>query len=208
MSGKHASLAFMLSLATMAALAQSNGELAESGFVSALQGEQPQTIESFLTETKDSKTLSTAERGILKWISNGALDTESIRKAGEILDTNNLPSMEVESNFEADSEVVGQDSLEALGKALQNDALASIQILLTGHTDAKGDNDYNLTLSKARAEAVRSRLILEYGIAPDRIIAIGFGEERLTNSSDPESTVNRRVEIVNIGDVQQLDQRQ
>ena len=93
------------------------------------------------------------------------------------------------------------DALNDLGTALQNDDFAHIQILVNGHTDAKGDDAYNLSLSKARAEAVRSRLILDYGIAPDRLIAIGFGEQRLRDPSNPESTTNRRVEIVSLGPI-------
>ena len=37
-----------------------------------------------------------------------------------------------------------------------------------------------------------------YDIDPDRLIAVGFGEERLKDVHDPEAPVNRRVEVVRI----------
>ena len=104
--------------------------------------------------------------------------------------------------FEFNSTEIREESLanlDALGSALSNDALAGAQIMLNGHTDAKGSETYNLELSQKRAESVRSRLISEYGIAADRLIAIGFGEERLKDPNAPGSVVNRRVEVINIG---------
>ena len=204
MSGKDAIIAFGIALATMAVVAQSNGELNEDNFVSAFQGEKPETIQTFLEKAKGHQPLSMTDRSILRWVCDSEVQTESIKKAGEIIDSNDLASMDVGINFEFDFEAMSGEALDALndlGTALQNDDFAQIQILVNGHTDAKGDDAYNLSLSKARAEAVRSRLILDYGIAPDRLIAIGFGEQRLRDPSNPESTTNRRVEIVSLGPI-------
>ena len=45
---------------------------------------------------------------------------------------------------------------------------------------------------------MRDYLIERFYIDEKRLIAIGFGEERLKDQYDPESGVNRRVEIVNM----------
>lgn len=70
------------------------------------------------------------------------------------------------------------------------------QAVIEGHTSAVGQASYNQTLSERRANAVRQLLIDQYGLAADRMSAIGYGEERLLDSSNtPEaSTKNRRIE--------------
>ena len=61
-----------------------------------------------------------------------------------------------------------------------------------GHTDTKGSPEYNQQLSLRRARAVENALI-QQGVAPQRIKAVGYGESRLVSSSD---AMNRRVEVI------------
>jgi outer membrane protein OmpA-like peptidoglycan-associated protein len=70
-------------------------------------------------------------------------------------------------------------------------------IKIEGHTDSRGDEDYNLELSRRRAEAVREFLI-QNGIEPNRIIAQGYGELSpvAANETAAGRQQNRRVEIV------------
>ncbi len=78
------------------------------------------------------------------------------------------------------------------------------KVRVEGHTDAKGSDAYNLTLSQRRAEAVKRWLAAEGGIAPRRIVTKGLGEihpvapnAKPDGSDDPEGRQkNRRVEIV------------
>jgi outer membrane protein OmpA-like peptidoglycan-associated protein len=73
----------------------------------------------------------------------------------------------------------------------------SSSILIEGHTDADGSNEYNLELSRLRAEAVRSVLV-SGGVPSGRIETQGYGETRpiASNSSSSGKAQNRRVEIV------------
>ena len=71
------------------------------------------------------------------------------------------------------------------------------ELVVEGHSDSKGNNEYNKKLSQRRAESVRNVLI-QNGIPDADIKAIGYGEERLL--INPEQTEvdfarNRRVEI-------------
>lgn len=66
-----------------------------------------------------------------------------------------------------------------------------------GHTDAQGDDAYNLALSRDRAATVVDWLV-DHGIAEERLTAEGYGEQRpvADNTSDAGRQLNRRVEVV------------
>ncbi len=70
------------------------------------------------------------------------------------------------------------------------------QVLIGGHTDDVGSDDFNLELSQKRAEAVRQFLI-DQGISPSKLVAKGFGETQplLPNTSSRNRSNNRRVEF-------------
>jgi outer membrane protein OmpA-like peptidoglycan-associated protein len=74
------------------------------------------------------------------------------------------------------------------------------QILVEGHTDATGGDDFNLQLSRDRATSVRTALVAG-GVEATRITAEGFGESRPVASNDNAAgrQQNRRVEIVIVG---------
>ena len=52
-----------------------------------------------------------------------------------------------------------------------------IRIKIEAHTDSKGNDDYNLSLSKKRARSIVNYLI-EKGISKDRLVSQGYGESR------------------------------
>ncbi len=85
--------------------------------------------------------------------------------------------------------------LTEIAQALVN--IPEQKVLIEGHTDADGSDDYNLQLSRLRAEAVRSILVAG-GISTDRIETQGYGETKplATNATAAGKAQNRRVEIV------------
>lgn len=74
------------------------------------------------------------------------------------------------------------------------------QILVEGHTDATGGDDFNHQLSHDRANSVRMALI-EGGVDASKISSEGFGETRpvATNATAAGRQQNRRVEIIIVG---------
>lgn len=70
------------------------------------------------------------------------------------------------------------------------------QIQIRGYTDTSGSEDYNLTLSNARAEAV-SNYLIQRGVSGDRIESVGFGPASpiASNLTADGRRSNRRVEI-------------
>jgi len=73
-----------------------------------------------------------------------------------------------------------------------------IKVRVEGHTDNTGDDDVNMTISQARAEAVINMLTNSYGIDEDILVPVGYGEGKPIASNDtPEGQrKNRRFEIV------------
>ncbi|MGG9961919.1 OmpA family protein [Ferruginibacter sp. SUN106] len=69
-------------------------------------------------------------------------------------------------------------------------------ILVEGHTDDKGTETYNLTLSQKRADAVGTYLKVN-GIAPSRLTIKWYGESqpKVDNTTDANRAENRRVEF-------------
>jgi outer membrane protein OmpA-like peptidoglycan-associated protein len=70
-------------------------------------------------------------------------------------------------------------------------------IVIEGHTDSRGKNEYNEDLSRRRAESVRSYLVGQ-GVPSDMVQAVGRGEnEPIADNRSPEGRANnRRVEII------------
>jgi OmpA-OmpF porin, OOP family len=68
--------------------------------------------------------------------------------------------------------------------------------VIEGHTDSVGDKASNMKLSQRRADSVRSYLIKNFGAAPERLEAKGYGpnKPRATNKTAEGKAQNRRIE--------------
>lgn len=101
--------------------------------------------------------------------------------------------------FDHDKATIKPESkaaLDVIGKFLKDDP--KLKVYIVGHTDSAGALDYNLNLSRQRAQAVVNALVKDYGIAADRLSAHGVGplSPAKTNRSDQGKAENRRVEMV------------
>ena len=130
-----------------------------------------------------------------------AIRVEPADPDGALRDTAGLPSVSLRVPFDFDSAVLtpdGRAALKVLGEALNDPRLQASSFLIGGHTDARGSDAYNQALSERRAQAVREHLVSVHKLSPDRLKPIGFGRRELADPGNPESGVNRRVEIVNL----------
>lgn len=99
--------------------------------------------------------------------------------------------------FEFDSDRIATRGYERLTKtATLMRENPYITATVTGHTDNTGGTDYNLQLSKHRADIVRDYLV-GLGVAPERITSVGKGSQEpvADNGSEGGRRMNRRVEV-------------
>ncbi|MGI5862346.1 MAG: OmpA family protein [Myxococcales bacterium] len=102
-------------------------------------------------------------------------------------------------NFQSGkAKIIGKRSFQILDEVVQvlNDYPSIKKIRVEGHTDSVGSNQFNQRLSQARADSVVEYL-LSQGVSPERIEAVGYGEERpiQSNATAKGRAANRRTEF-------------
>jgi outer membrane protein OmpA-like peptidoglycan-associated protein len=93
-----------------------------------------------------------------------------------------------------------QKQLAIVAELLKSNS--SRKLVITGHTDAMGAEDYNIRLSQSRAQNVKSQLAA-LGVSPDQVVTEGLGKaaplspnQKADGTDDPEGrSKNRRAEI-------------
>lgn len=95
----------------------------------------------------------------------------------------------------ADVKPAMQMQLMKIAKELAE--VPDLYLLIEGHTDSGGSNEYNLSLSESRARSVQT-ILLTGGIAAERMEIKGYGASKpiASNSTPGGRAQNRRVEIV------------
>ncbi len=99
--------------------------------------------------------------------------------------------------FETGSDKLNPNSNEALDRLADYlEKHPSLRIEIGGHTDNVGDDTFNKKLSQLRANSVM-RYLVSKGIATERVITKGYGEESPLGSNDDEDdrAINRRIEM-------------
>ncbi|HEY3909076.1 MAG TPA: OmpA family protein [Stellaceae bacterium] len=91
------------------------------------------------------------------------------------------------------------ETLRNLGNALNHELADQKSFLIEGHTDASGGLQYNMVLSRRRADAVKDYLVQDTGVAPARLQTIGKGPTEPITGRDPYAPENRRVVVINLG---------
>lgn len=85
------------------------------------------------------------------------------------------------------------DEIGAVAEFMKSYKDTSVE--LQGYTDSRGSEAYNQALSQRRANAVRDVLIQRFGLAPERVTAVGYGEANPVASNETAAgrEENRRV---------------
>lgn len=101
--------------------------------------------------------------------------------------------------FETDKAELKSASFELLDAvaAAMNKHPEVLKVEVQGHSDERGDAEYNRDLSDRRAASVRTYLVKQ-GVGSDRLVSKGYGESRpvVNESNEAAWSQNRRVEFV------------
>lgn len=119
-----------------------------------------------------------------------------------IADTTLAPKVGALISFDLDSAEIRPDSyplLDEFGKAFKGD-LSNASVIIAGHTDDLGSEEYNQKLSEDRATSVKHYLQTYHGIDSKRMAIKGYGETKpiASNNTDDGRSKNRRVEFTRI----------
>lgn len=122
------------------------------------------------------------------------LERAQVERVGEGI----LVTFESGILFDFDSSVLRAEAranLASLARTL-GDMTDNVELLIAGHTDSVGSEDYNFRLSLRRAQSAADYLMTR-GIPPARINIVGLGESEpiASNETAAGRQLNRRVEI-------------
>jgi len=191
-------MTFLKTLAATAAVvtafslgAQAQTQLSRNQIINSLQGAQ----------TKVDMSADTLRKQALEHIRKypGADAPSSLPLSEKLA---RLRQFNIEIIFDFDSDRIRPQSYETVGiiaDALHTPYLQGQKFFVVGHTDAKGDREYNLNLSQRRADAIRNALVTTFRVPAASLEAVGLGEEQLRDANKPHDQINRRVQLINIG---------
>ncbi len=149
---------------------------------------------------KGSKDGTDVDDGVFTPVDNGFTDESGIPLDGTPFDQNRTPvgnSGIGPVYFGYDSSVLAPAELAKIQQAadfMTRDT--GVVLIVEGHCDERGSNEYNLSLGEQRALALRSALV-NLGISADRIQSRSFGEEKpaVLGSGEAAWAQNRRGEF-------------
>ncbi len=183
----------------------------ENGFATSKEG----IINGLTREMPEKPRTRGLTRGLSRGYSSGHTESNThyrgfyiqekcmdqiVEKKIMVPETDITPHVNLTIEFDRDSSTIRPVSfslLDELGQALSDDALAEKSVIIIGHADADGPDDYNLDLSMNRALAVKYYLQGRFSIPGNRVRAVGFGEAKpiVANTTPTNKQKNRRVEV-------------
>ena len=105
-------------------------------------------------------------------------------------------TIELEVLFDNDKSIVKPDYYSKISEVAEFMAqYPNTLVTIEGYTDSRASEKYNQALSQRRVDAVKEVLITQFGTAPERLNAIGYGElqPRASNNTVEGRQLNRRV---------------
>jgi outer membrane protein OmpA-like peptidoglycan-associated protein len=168
----------------------------QSAPATVTQLEPPTLIESTKLETSSNPSTTTTITPVQQAITD--LKAQRTPEGLRI----NLPENILFDFDKSEIQPNAKPTLQKLSILLKNYKNAPTEI--RGHTDSKGNDDYNQDLSERRANAVKTYLVQNFQVNGDRLASKGFGKTqpiasntKSDGSDDPEGRQkNRRVEVI------------
>jgi len=169
---------------------------------------EARTLEAERAETLAERRAEQAERSAREAQASQSMAEAAIEEANQLAEQ--LSEMEAEQTerglvltlgdllFETGESTLKEGAevtMDRLAEFMQNNP--ERRLLVEGHTDSRGAEEFNKELSRERASAVTEALV-QRGIPSDRLRPVGLGEQYpvASNESPAGMQQNRRVEVV------------
>jgi len=163
-----------------------------TGCAIPVKQEAPEVKEEVTVNVKNAIVIDPGNESLLTAIQRKGFSA-SISAQGVVV---NIPGLFFEFGS---SELVfkAREKIRSLASLVQSGFVATRKLAVVGHTDSVGDQNFNMSLSRTRAERVMDELIFS-GIRPDRINLSWFGETQpiASNKNSSGRARNRRVEFI------------
>lgn len=180
---------FAFALFLVAACAQTGGD---SMMGEEMMGEEMMMGDGMMgDESAGYGVLENSSSGEDQWASLQVTKFDSPQAAAEFMQSNGFDR----GRFDTNSSGLywgSENAMKAQARLLVENP--DLNIVVEGHADERGTDDYNLALGERRANSAREYLIAQ-GVDPLRIEVVSFGEERPVETCSDEScwSQNRRV---------------
>lgn len=177
-------------------LCLSHAQAEEANFGKSTPSEE-KIIEQFKPNTSDAEVEPGVKTRGINIINTG----KSTPKHKPVTSTMEEKAISLEVLFDYNSATLTEEAkmqLRPVGAAMASDDLKGLNFRIEGHTDAVGGDEFNIDLSRRRAEAVKAFLSQQYGLNDAAIQIVGKGKKDLADRANPDSEVNRRVRIVRL----------
>ena len=128
---------------------------------------------------------------------DASVETPGLHVSDAIARACGLPKQQVAPSFEFDSSSIGDEDrvvLTAIARCLSEGPLRGSNVSLTGRADARGEEEYNMTLGEARADSV-CRYLHDLGVQQERLRATSRGEIDASGADEAGWARDRRVDI-------------
>lgn len=187
----------ILSAIIAAAIAVTNASADERKFISSAPTTDEYVSYLFQQEAPAQiKTRGIPTRGI-KMTGSAAATAPSAQPVATPKATPKPTVLAAPVNFALDSAAVPaefEEYLVNLAEAMKRPEAEGKLLIVSGHTDSQGSDNYNLELSVRRADAIES-FLLSRGVAKAQLISLGKGESELVEGHETDHALNRRVEF-------------
>lgn len=118
-----------------------------------------------------------------------------VTKCGSVIpDTSVSSTLVTFDRGKASLTVQSKAFLDRVGAVLKKRQESFENLVVEGHTDTTGSQELNRTLSKKRAESVKTYLASNFGIS--NVETVGRASDVLKDKDHPTAAVNRRIEFV------------
>jgi peptidoglycan-associated lipoprotein len=149
---------------------------------------------------KEQTPVATAEDAITVTPNEGGQDEANVKPVQVVKAEGEMKQLLLvlhRVHFSFDTSTLTEPARRALVEASEKlQEMPDVALVVEGHTDIRGTNEYNLSLSERRAQTVVNYMA-NLGVEPDRLSITSFGEERplVAGTGELTNAQNRRVDF-------------